>query len=249
MKYLIYAIAAAAVFAAGRWSLPGASAPVPAATPTSTAATPSAPPAPTAPNLRTVKRQSDVIPKTERLQEIRLGKIPSLPPLPEGVADLTFADFYQMPAGPRGLEFTDKIKALQGRRVRIAGFQVAEKVSVCNAEPNSQDPVKLARAMVEASVPGRLLLCALPESVNFSHYGLCDDLPPQVLYVTVPEAYGEPLPQLSGPLLLTGTLDLGNKVEPDGRVSSIRLRLDRKGTAPAPATATASQPTTTNTIQ
>lgn len=158
-----------------------------------------------------------------------------------------------MPVGPRGLEFTDRIKALDGKHVRIAGFQVAEMVGVCNAEPNASSPARKARAMFEASVPGRLMLSPVPESVNFSHYGLCEDLPPQVVFVTVPELFGQIIPQHPGPLLLSGILEIGNKPEPDGRVSAVRLVLDPQAPASAPSptvstrstTIAPSQPTTT----
>jgi hypothetical protein len=190
---------------------------------------------PAAPNTRSTKRLSDTIPAPRAGAKVAM--LPPRPPLPEGVTDIAFADFFQMPVGPRGLVFTDKIKALQGKKVRIAGFQVAEMVSVCAADQGGTSQAAKARAMFEASVPGRLMLSPLPAAVNISHLGLCEDLPPQVLFVTVPEAFGEILPQHEGPLLLTGTLDLGNKTEPDARVSAVRLKLD-----PAPAKATASIP-------
>jgi hypothetical protein len=166
------------------------------------------------------------------------------------VADLNFEDFYQMPIGPMGMEFTDKIKALNGKRVRLAGFQVAEVVGVCNSEPNASSPARKARAMFEASVPGRVMLSSTPESVNFNHYGLCEDLPPQVAFVTVPELYGEVVPHHPGPLLVTGILDIGNKPEPDGRVSSVRITLDPTPTTSptalsAPSATSASTPKTT----
>lgn len=259
MKYVFLALCFSAVFVAGRWSQTvrpptGVAAAPPSTVGETIAATGGAAPGKEAPeNVRTFKRHSTDIPKEVPLREIRLSHLPPLPPLPEGVAELKFEDFYKMPVGPLGLELTEKIKALKGKRVRIAGFQVVEKVSVCNAEPNAKDPVKLARAMIEASVPGRMMVTALPESVNYSHYGLCEDLPPQVLFVTVPEAYGESMPQLQGPLMLTGTLDLGNKVEPDGRVSNVRLTLDRRAGAtgatsavPTPIAAAQAPISTTN---
>ena len=182
-----------------------------------------------APNLRSENRRSDIIPPLRPT-----AKLPALPPrpaLPDGVTDITFDDFFKMPIGPLGMEFTDKIKALSGKRVRLAGYQVAEMVGVCNSEPNANSPARRARAMLEASVPGRLILSPVPESVNFGHYGLCEDLAPQVVFITVPALFGQAVPQHPGPLLVTGILDLGNKPEPDGRVSALRLTLDPE---PAP---------------
>lgn len=206
------------------------------------------------PNLRSAKRRSDVIPPQRVTAKVPL--LPPRPPLPDGVTDLSFEDFYKMPIGPRGMEFTDKIKALAGKRVRLAGFQVVEMVGVCNAEPNANSPARKARAMFEASVPGRLMLSPSPESVNFGHYALCDDLPPQVAFVTVSELFGQAVPQHPGPLLVTGVLDVGNKPERDGRVSAVRITLDPipktfpVSNAAEPATASPIQPTTTanNTI-
>src|SRR4051794_35662782 len=34
-----------------------------------------------------------------------------LPPLPEGVTELKFGDFYKKPIGPFGLEFNDKLRS------------------------------------------------------------------------------------------------------------------------------------------
>ena len=205
------------------------------------------------PNSRSAKRLSNVIPAQR--PSAKTPVLPPRPPAPEGVTDLSFEDFYQMPIGPRGMEFTDKIKELNGKRVRLAGFQIAEMVGVCNSEPNATSPARKARAIFEASVPGRVLLSPLPDSVNFNHYALCEDLPPQIAFVTVPELFGQVVPQHPGPLLITGILDLGNKPEPDGRVSAVRITLDPTpklssntlSVQPATATPTQTATTTNNT--
>jgi hypothetical protein len=160
-------------------------------------------------------------------------KVPSLPPLPEGVEELKFADFFKVPVGPMGLELTERLKSLHGKKVRVLGFQVIESVTVCNSDPAAQNPVRKFASRFEAGVPGRLLLCATPQVVDFNHYGHAEDLPPQVLYVTVPEYYGQPTPHTPGMLLLTGTLDVGNKTEPDGRISVVRLILDPRPSPPS----------------
>ncbi len=69
-----------------------------------------------------------------------------------------------------------------------------------------------------------MMLAPTRQSVNHSHYGLADDLPPQTLFVTVPDKFGEQVPFTPGPMLLTGTLSVGNKQEPDGCVSVVRVR-------------------------
>jgi hypothetical protein len=151
---------------------------------------------------------------------------PVLPALPDGVAELKFGDFFKTPVGPRGLELTEKLTSLHGKRVRVLGYQVVEAVGKCNAEGVPYTPAQKAKAWFEASVPGRLLLCAVPYRVNFAHYGHAEDLPPQVLYVHVAEKAGEPMPQTPGLLLLTGILEVGPKTEADGRVSVVRMKLD-----------------------
>jgi hypothetical protein len=152
--------------------------------------------------------------------------MPALPPLPEGVEELKFSEFFKTPVGPKGLEITDRVQALNGKRVRILGFMVVEAVGQCNADPQPAARGRRAAAWFEASVPGRMLLCPTEQSVNFGHYGLCETLPPQTLFVTVPAFFGEPVPHTRGPMLLTGKLEVGQKTEPDGRISTVRLVLD-----------------------
>src|SRR2546427_13184992 len=42
--------------------------------------------------------------------------IPNVPPLPDGVIELRFNEFFRRPIGPRGVEFTAKIRELDGQR-------------------------------------------------------------------------------------------------------------------------------------
>ena len=156
--------------------------------------------------------------------------LPALPPLPEGVAELRFEDFFQTPVGPRGLEITDKLRALDGKRVRLVGHMVAEQVS--DDEGNiSGVPGDDVRNGI-TTVAGRFLLAATPQTTNYAHYGLSEDLPPQLVYVSVPGREDAPVSFKAGPLLLTGVLSVGPKTERDDRISVVRLRLD-----PAPAAA------------
>ncbi|HZE95908.1 MAG TPA: hypothetical protein VE981_02665 [Planctomycetota bacterium] len=127
-----------------------------------------------------------------------------LPPLPDGVTELKFAEFYRMPVGPRGLEYTERLESLRGKKVRIAGYMVRQ------VEPAART----------------LLLAAKPMSVHEDDYGFCDDLPPQILHVLTPDSEPSAVPFTPGILLLTGRLDLGPRQEPDGRVSHVRLFLD-----------------------
>jgi hypothetical protein len=141
-----------------------------------------------------------------------------LPASPEGVTEIKFTEFYQMPVGPRGLELTDKARALAGRRVRLLGFMVEQD------EP----------------APGVAILAPYALTTSEHEYGLCDDLPPAVVFVTVPAFRGKAVPYTPGPLLLTGRLEVGPHEEADGRVSHLRLVLD----AEAPPALAASAGTT-----
>jgi hypothetical protein len=141
-----------------------------------------------------------------------------LPPLPEGVSALQFSEFFERPVGPRGLVYSEKLRRLQGQRVRVLGHMVRR----------------------EGAFPGTLLLTPYPVQLHDVEYGLADDLPPNTLFVTVPDAQGE-VPFSPGLLLLTGRLEIGPREEPDGRTSAVRLVLDPKtqgqGIAPGPVAA------------
>ena len=149
----------------------------------------------------------------------------SLPPLPEGVSELRFEDFYRTPVGAFGLELTKKIQALDGKRVRISGYMVREENEKDDAETSGP-----------SSPPERLMVTPVPVSISASHYGLSDDLPPQTLYATLSESRLHPVPYQKGLLLLTGKLSLGNHPEPDGRVSNVRLKLDPFSSSPTTRT-------------
>ena len=127
-----------------------------------------------------------------------------LPPPPAGVTDLRFDEFFELPAGPRGLEPTETLRALDGRRVRLLGFMVRQ------TRPS----------------PGIAILAPYAFATNEHEYGLADDFPPGVVFVEVPRFADLAVPHTPGPLLLTGTLEFGRREEPDGRVSLVRLRLD-----------------------
>lgn len=141
---------------------------------------------------------------------VELAAAARLPAPPPEVAELKFAEFFRQPAGPRGLELSDKLRALDGRRVRLLGFMVRQ------TRPS----------------PGVAILSPYALSTNESEYGLADDFPPNVVFVEVPRFADLAVPYTPGPLLLTGTLELGRREEADGRVSLVRLRLDPE---PAPA--------------
>jgi hypothetical protein len=45
----------------------------------------------------------------------------TLPPAPPGATDLKFSELFK-PIGPRGLEYSEKVRALDGKKVRILGY-------------------------------------------------------------------------------------------------------------------------------
>jgi hypothetical protein len=137
---------------------------------------------------------------------LRAGETPppKLPPLPKGVEELKFGDFFVTPVGPRGLELTDKLRQLDGRRVRLLGYMAQE----------------------ESPVPGRFLLTPIPTQIHSHDNSLADDLPPSVVHVFPPTLRDERIPYSPQLMLLTGTLSVGNRDEADGRISIARLLLD-----------------------
>ncbi len=146
----------------------------------------------------------------ENLRRDARAFLPPRPPAPTGVTDLEFSEFFSPVVGDRGLEVTDKLRDLAGQRVRLVGFMVRQSLPT----------------------PGVLLLAPQPVQVDEVEYGACDDLPPQIVRVFVPLTAGAQVPLTPGPLLLSGTLEVGQQPEPDGRNSFIRLRLDAPGLTP-----------------
>jgi hypothetical protein len=161
-----------------------------------------------------------------------------LPPLPEGVEELKFADFYKLPVGPRGLEPSAHLLSLDGKKVRLSGFFVFEDWGSCSCpaepQPTAAPNTPAARrqrvlpAWMKHVVPGRIMLSPVPVTVSLGHYGLCDDLPPQVAFLEIVPRFGEPVFYQPGIFAVTGTLKLGTKEEPDGRVSFVRVKVEQE---------------------
>jgi len=127
-----------------------------------------------------------------------------LPPPPPGVTDLKFNEFFVLPVGPIGLEPTEKLRSLDGKRVRMLGYMVRQE----------KPPV------------GTFLFAAIPAQIHEHDNGLADDLPPATVRVAVPTCREKPVPFAPDLMALTGTLHLGNRAEADGRVTYARLELD-----------------------
>ena len=168
-------------------------------------------------------RSADVQAETRSIQGLSRGAKEStsaqtLPRLPAGVTELKFGEFFVLPVGARGLQFTDKLLQLDGQRVRILGWMVRQ----------------------EAPTPGKLLLAPLPVQLCEHDSEFADDLPPSTVHVFVPGCHGQPVPYTPKLLLLTGAMSVGNREEADGRISFVRLALD-----PPPRARTARKSSTT----
>lgn len=119
---------------------------------------------------------------------------------------LTLDRLYENPVGPYGLEPTADLLGLAGKRVRIAGFMVAE-----------QEPL-----------PGQFKLALLPVKLAEREDGPADDLPAATVFVHLSPANAQRFVKFNpGVLEVVGTLDVGPREEPDGRVSQVRLVLDQ----------------------
>jgi hypothetical protein len=131
----------------------------------------------------------------------------SLPPLPAGVTQLAFSEFFKLPVGPEGLELSDRLKGLDGRRVRILGFMVQQS-----------DPWSAA-----------FLLSPVAVQLDEHEYGQADDLPPATLYVRMPAKTDGPVPYTPGLMLLTGTLHVGAREIESGRRTWVTLDIEAPG--------------------
>jgi hypothetical protein len=120
--------------------------------------------------------------------------------------DLSFREFYRMPVGPRGLEPTDKLLALDGRRVRIEGYVVQE----------------------EEPLPGLFMMAPVPVALAELADGPADYLPGTTVFVHLrsDDAKRKYLSFRAGLWTVVGTLELGGREEPNGRHSFVRLVVD-----------------------
>jgi hypothetical protein len=129
-----------------------------------------------------------------------------LPPLGEGVSELAFNEFFTLPIGPRGLEPTKKLLRLNNKRVRVVGYMTKD----------------------EEPTPGIFMLAAHSVNVAEKADGVADDLPAATLFVHMPaQDKDKALAYRPTPWVLTGTLQLGNKAEANGRVSYVRLIMEQ----------------------
>lgn len=130
----------------------------------------------------------------------------ALPPPPRDVEELRFRDVFKLPAGPRGLEPTERLRELDGRRVRLVGY------------------------MVEADVAGGFILSPLPVTLGDVDEGLADDLPPSAVLIELPREVALRSGHMPGLIQITGRLRVGSaeNASVPGRVFPARVELDAR---------------------
>jgi hypothetical protein len=119
--------------------------------------------------------------------------------------EVRFTELFALPVGRRGLEPTEKLRALDGQRVRIQGWVVAQ----------------------DAPLPGRFLLTETPAHLHEDESGQADDLPGATVFVFLTDDPDSVVVPGAAPLRLTGTLDVGPRLEADGRRSFVRLHVKK----------------------
>lgn len=117
---------------------------------------------------------------------------------------LDLSEIYVTPAGPRGLELTEKARGLAEEKVQVKGYMVRY--------PHPD--------------PKLFILSSAPMVLNFAEYRLVDELPPQAIHVVTNVPEGKAFNYYKHEMLLLGTIEYGPQSELDGRISHIRLRLD-----------------------
>lgn len=120
------------------------------------------------------------------------------------IADVNFSELLEGRISDRGISVSPKAKGLDGKKVRIVGYMVRQ----------------------EDAPPGRFLIAPVPVQLHDEHYGLADDLPATTIFVSTPRP-NKPAPHYTpAPLTVTGVFSVGNREEPDGRISIFRIELD-----------------------
>jgi hypothetical protein len=133
------------------------------------------------------------------------GAAPAARPKAAAGAEATPLSFQEMfESSPRELVPTAKLLSLQGKRVRLVGHM----------------------ARMESPPKGAFYLAPHPVSCDEAGGGTAD-LPPEAVRVVVRSAAGQVIPWVPRALEVTGTLELGPLADEEGRVSSLRLVLDR----------------------
>lgn len=127
------------------------------------------------------------------------------PHVERGIEDLRFADLFHLPVGPKGLVPTDRLRALDGKRVRIVAYMVRR----------------------ETPDTGGFLIAPFRVDIEDDDESLADDLPPTALFVRLAHGGDTNVPWLPGLMQFTGTLRVGAaEIVPSGRVVPAQIVLD-----------------------
>ena len=118
------------------------------------------------------------------------------------VTVLNFKDFYETKNGT--LDFSDKLRGLNGKHVQITGFM----------------------AHMEEAPLGAFYVCPHPTFCDEEGGGTAD-LPPDSVRVIVRSFKGRMIDFVPRAVLVTGTLQLGPQEDEKGNVSRIRILLDQ----------------------
>lgn len=126
---------------------------------------------------------------------------------PKGVAELRFRDLFTLPIGSMGMQPSERLRQLDGQRVRMVGFAV-----------RTPDPGHAGFA-----------LAPLPVEISSEDEAQADDIPANAVLVVLPKALPQPIPNLGGLLQVTGVLRVGNIDDAETqRVFPISIQLDDK---------------------
>ena len=139
----------------------------------------------------------------ETLQIQSLQVTGKLSVLTSGVSDLKFSEIFNMPVGPRGMEPSAKLLALNNKQVRIVGYMAKQ----------------------ETPTPGLFIMTPLAVNMGDEDDKFSDDMPANSIFVHVDnsEALVHYVPGL---ISVVGVLSVGNVNEPDGRISYVQIKFN-----------------------
>ena len=139
----------------------------------------------------------------ETLQIQSLQVTGKLPVLASGVSDLKFNEIFKMPVGPRGMEPSAKLLALNNKQVRIVGYMAKQ----------------------ETPTPGLFIMTPLAVNMGDEDDKFSDDMPANSVFVHVDNSAAL-VHYVPGLISVIGVLSVGNVNEPDGRISYVQIKLD-----------------------
>lgn len=119
-------------------------------------------------------------------------------------AELSFTNIFITPAGPTGLAYTDEIRKLEGKPVRMTGYMVR----TVNKDPDA------------------FMFTRFPVATFFEEYGIVDDVPPNFAVALLKPREGKGSAWQPFAVTVFGKLELGSRNEQDGRISYVRIRSD-----------------------